>query len=501
MLIEQECKATKRQHCLHIGVAGAGQGESDSHAELGVLDVVPAVSALNDGVNPDVELLEVGEGLLDLLGGGSVAPQVGGLAEEVGTETLVRVVKHSVLVGVAESGSILDGELDVPDELASLGTLGGGDLLRLAVEDLDGVTDIAGLDTAHTEASSESVTGQLAAEKFLERGGLEVGPLAVDVADGDSNGRNILGELSLVGSDVVLNLGDVASETGAADEGHDVRVVGKGEDLLVGRGLIPGGGADSHGLASLQVRELQSEGEGVPGGAGGVAKLELVGVSVHLVDTNNLGNNVEVALLGLSVLKRDHHVLGEDIVGGEVAAGPLAKGSEEGAVLLLDGRLVAGVRDWGEVTSGRADNGGLLGGEEGPGAVPVHGDVELTVVAPHAEGGSVETDNVTETEHDGEVLEALGVHDDGGVIATLGAGVEGGVGNLEGAHIQLAVDLVGEASVDDDTVDVLGLDGAERSLAELDVVVLLSLGLLGSGLGGSLGLLGGSGSWHGILFS
>ena len=93
--------------------------------------MVPAVSLLDDGIDPDVELLEVLAGLLDALGSGGIGPKVGGLAEEVGTETLVRVVKNSVLVGVAEGGGILNGELDVPDELAALGALGGGDLLAL----------------------------------------------------------------------------------------------------------------------------------------------------------------------------------------------------------------------------------------------------------------------------------------------------------------------------------------------------------------------------------
>ena len=120
--------------------------------------MVPAVSALDDGVNPDVEFLEVGTCLFNALGSGGVAPQVSGLAEEVGTETLVGVVKHSVLVGVAESGGILDGELDVPDELTGLGTLGGGNLLCLTVVDLDGIADVCGFNTGHAELSAEGVS-------------------------------------------------------------------------------------------------------------------------------------------------------------------------------------------------------------------------------------------------------------------------------------------------------------------------------------------------------
>ena len=140
----------------------------------------------------------------------------------------------------------------------------------------------------------------------------------------------------------------------------------EGEDLLVGGGLVPGGRADSDGLAGFKVRELKLESESVPGGAGVISDLKLVSVSVHLVDTDNLGDNIEVSLLGLGVLEGNVHILGEDVVGGEVRVGPLAKGGEEGGVLLLEGGSVTGVVDGGEVTADGADDGGLIGGEESP---------------------------------------------------------------------------------------------------------------------------------------
>ena len=423
--------------------------------------------------------------------------KVDGLAQEVGTEALVRVVQDFVLVGVAESGGILDAELDVPDELATLGALGGGDLLGLAVVHLDGLADIAGLDAGHAEAGSEGLAGELSAEELIEGGGAEIGPLAVNVRDGDGHGWDGLSELGLVGGGVVLNLGDGGGEAGGADEGHDVGVVGEGEHLLGRGGLVNGGRSDSDSLADLQVRELQLEGQSVPGGARGVSQLELVGVGVHLVDLADSGDDVEVGLLGLGALQGSVHVLGENVALLEVGGGPLSEGGEDGGVLLLDGGSVAGVLGWLEVAAGGADDWLLVGGEEGEGAVPVHGDVELTAVVVHAEGGSVETDDVTETEADGEVLEALGVHDNGGVVAALGAGGKAWVDNLEGADVELLVLLVGEGCVDDDTVDVLGLNGAEGGLAEVNVLVLgTTLGLLGGGLGGSLSSLGRSWSWH-----
>ena len=126
----------------------------------------------------------------------------------------------------------------------------------------------------------------------------------------------------------------------------------------------------------------------------------------------------------------------------------------------------------------------------------MHGDVELSAVVVHTEGSSMETDDITGSEDDGEILESLGVHDDAGVVGTLGSSVEGWVDNLQGANVEFGVDLVGEVGVDDDTVDVLGINGGEGGLAELNVVVLLSLCLLDGVLGGSLGLFGRSGSWH-----
>ena len=73
-----------------------------SSTEFGVLDVVPSVSALNNSINPDVELEEVGAGLLELSTGGGIGVKVGGLTEEISTESFVRVVEDSVLVGVAK---------------------------------------------------------------------------------------------------------------------------------------------------------------------------------------------------------------------------------------------------------------------------------------------------------------------------------------------------------------------------------------------------------------
>ncbi len=82
------------------------------------------------------------------------------------------------------------------------------------------------------------------------------------------------------------------------------------------------------------------------------------------------------------------------------------------------------------------------------------------------------TDNITKAGNDGKILESLGVEDKGGEVRSvtsslLALHVEGGVNDLEGADVSILVGLVGEGSVNDNTVDVLSLSGGEGSLSEL----------------------------------
>jgi len=118
-----------------------------------------------------------------------------------------------------------------------------------------------------------------------------------------------------------------------------------------------------------------------------------------------------------------------------------------------------------------------LRGEKSPGAVVENVGVELTAAVVKAEGGSVHTDDVTEAGDDGEILESLGVEDEGGIVrgvtsALLGLDVEGRINNLDGANVSILVGLVGEGGIDDNTINVLGLGGGNRSLSELRVLVL-----------------------------
>ena len=141
------------------------------------------------------------------------------------------------------------------------------------------------------------------------------------------------------------------------------------------------------------------------------------------MNAQDLGYSVEVSFLSLGVFEGDVHIFGENVVRGEEGTGPFAEVGDEGVVLLLNGGLASRVGDWCEVSSGNTNNGGLLSGEKSPRTIPVHRDVELSAVVVHAEGSSVQTDDITDAEHDGEVLKALGVQSNSGVFGTLGGSV------------------------------------------------------------------------------
>ena len=81
------------------------------------------------------------------------------------------------------------------------------------------------------------------------------------------------------------------------------------------------------------------------------------------------------------------------------------------------------------------------------------GHVELSMSLVETEGGSVESDDVSESVDDREVLESLGVdHNSGELLA-----VQGGVDDLERADEFFGVGLVWEGSIDDHTVNVVGV--------------------------------------------
>ena len=301
----------------------------------------------------------------------------------------------------------------------------------------------------------------------MQGGGGQVLMLLVDFGQ-DNGGHAHLGlQGSLLGGSLVGDLGQAGGQLGGSDESHDVGVVLEHEDLLVG-GLVESGRSDSDNGALSHVRELELEGKSVEGLSGVVSELELVGVLVELEHLQHLGADIEVGpLLGSFLEVAD--VVTSDVGGGEEGGGPLLEGVLDGNILSLEGGSLSGegVRCVGG--DGLSKRGGLISGVKGPRALVEHVDVELSLVLVDSHVGSVDSDGVSDSVHDRQVLELVGVDHDGCVGAL---GVEGGVNDLEGADESVSVGLVGESGIDNDTVEVAGLTGGEGSLGELDVLVL-----------------------------
>ena len=75
--------------------------------------------------------------------------------EEVGSESLVGVEKDSVHICVELGGHVLGQELNLVDQVSSLGALGGRGLLGLLVIHLNGIGGRSWLNLGNVEAGSE----------------------------------------------------------------------------------------------------------------------------------------------------------------------------------------------------------------------------------------------------------------------------------------------------------------------------------------------------------
>lgn len=129
-----------------------------SDSEFGVLDVILAVSSLNDSIDNVGEIGEPVE-LVGGLGEGSLLRvQVGDLAEELSADTLSRVDVDAVFVVVGPGGGVLGEQGNLPNEV-TLGTLCGGSLFGGLVVDLDQLNRCA-LNLDNLEGGSECVAGK-----------------------------------------------------------------------------------------------------------------------------------------------------------------------------------------------------------------------------------------------------------------------------------------------------------------------------------------------------
>ena len=108
------------------------------------------------------------------------------------------------------------------------------------------------------------------------------------------------------------------------------------------------------------------------------------------------------------------------------------------------------------------ESGFLVGGEEGPRAVVEDVGVELSLVVVESEGGSVHSDDISDSLDDRQVFESLSVEHQSGIVtgipsALLALDVERWVHNLEGADVSVLVGLVWESGINHHGVEVLWL--------------------------------------------
>ena len=430
--------------------------------EFGLLDVVEAVLSLDDGINEGVESGHVA----NVRSHSGVSGRSGlSISEEFGTESGVRVAEESVLVVSVHGGGILAEELSLEVVHLSGGSvLDGGDL--------------------NVDSEGGTLEGLGSVEEVSERGGRHVGEFTSNFGDNNGVGGVVTSEVGLVGSVIVGDLGEVGSGLGSSNEGADVGVVALAEDVLI-TGVVGGNRSDVDGVSGSEVGELQLGAESVPGVTGVISKSDFVGVFIELVDLGDSSLDIKVftGSNGGSLVEGSDGGDGGGVA--HVGGRPLSEGSEDLSFVLLEGRAFVGVGD-GHVGSVVVTEGILLvGGEEGPRSREVGVEVELLLVIVDSHGGSVDSDDISESVDNWEVLKSVGEDDEVGPVVLLARSVEGVINDLEGADESVLGHLVGEGSINDDTVDVVGLSTDNGGVVEERVVSVLGGvggGLLGGGL-------------------
>ena len=85
---------------------------------------------------------------------------------------------------------------------------------------------------------------------------------------------------------------------------------------------------------------------------------------------------------------------------------------------------------------------------------------------------SVDTDDISNSVNNWEILEPLRVEEESGMVRLGSLRVEGFVSDLERADVVVLVSLVGEGGIEHHGIDVELLTGDLRSLSKLSVGVL-----------------------------
>lgn len=346
---------------------------------------------------------------------------------------------------------------------------------------------VSWLDLGDVEADSEGGGASVwVVEEVVEGGGVETAVFLVDFGEDDWGHSEFALESSFLVRSVIGDLAaDGGGELGGADEGHDVGEMLEDEDLF-GGGNIVGSGSDFDNGSSFQVWEFQLEGQAVVSLTGLILEFELVGVFVKLENLEDLSDNVEIFFLFLgSVFKADNLFISDNVTGGKKLISPFFEGVLDLSILFLMGVFFTGIGEW-SITSGLSEWGKLIGGVDGPGRVVGHVDGELSSIVVEFKFSSVNSNNITNSMDEWEILKSVSINNNLSVVRVLLGSIKSWVNNLEDTDesgLSGFEDLfVWEGGVNDNTVEVAEFEFGGGSLGELNVIVLIGGGgLLGWG--------------------
>jgi hypothetical protein len=273
----------------------------------------------------------------------------------------VCVQKHSVDVVVGLGGDILNKELDLVDEVATLG--GGGGLSALSIERSNSSRGSSWLNLGDVEAGSEGVgAGAWGVEEVIHGGSWKVLMLLVDFGEDNWGHGHTLVKGGLLSLGLVVNLGEGSSELGGRDVGHNVGVVLENKNVLVG-GLIVGGRSDSNNGSLSEVWEFKLEDWGEENITGGISELNFVGVFVELEDLEDLSVDIEITFL-LGGLVKGNNSITSSRVFLEVLVSELSELDEDGGIGSLDGGSLSGESEWLVSSLSLTEWVGLISGEK-----------------------------------------------------------------------------------------------------------------------------------------
>ena len=235
--------------------------------------------------------------------------------------------------------------------------------------------------------------------------------------------------------------------------------------VLVSAGCVVGSRSDLNDGSGFQMWELDLESKDVVGSSGHVSEFDLVGVVIELEHLSDLSDDIEVTRFLRGILKADSLLvnLTANINALESHVSPVLEGRHDAAILSLLGSSVARDGVWLVVGGGLVDWGLLVSGVESPRSLVEHVDIELSLAVVELHVSSVNSDDITESEDEWEILELGGVDHQLGVLPSLGLGELGWINDFEGADEHLVGDagglgldglLVWERGIDDDSVEV-----------------------------------------------